>query len=177
MIEKHRHALGARRETFATPPSTTSVHHEISKVALATLDKKAGSSPYPDCALHYQIDNASYPGSLSPRSAATTRLLATIKFLSFTRVARISIAALANKEGNRARWRGRASNPVGGVSRSRVGSTPAAFRHSLSLGYYSPVIHQTPPPLVGMPIAQQVADWCWRCSARSQALQKYRSQA
>ena len=31
-------------------------------------------------------------------------------------------------EGNRARWRGQASNLVGGVSRSRVGSTPAAFR-------------------------------------------------
>ena len=33
------------------------------------------------------------------------------------------------KEGNRARWRGRASNPVGDGIRSRAGSTPAAFRH------------------------------------------------
>jgi hypothetical protein len=32
------------------------------------------------------------------------------------------------KEGNRARWRGRASNPVGDGIRSRAGSTPAAFR-------------------------------------------------
>src|SRR6202043_3798016 len=32
------------------------------------------------------------------------------------------------KEGIRIRWCGWASNPVGGVSRSRVGSTPAAFR-------------------------------------------------
>src|SRR5690554_3221829 len=32
-------------------------------------------------------------------------------------------------EGKRARWRGRASNPVGGVSRSQAGSTPVAFRH------------------------------------------------
>ena len=32
-------------------------------------------------------------------------------------------------EGNRARWRGRASNPVGDGIRSRAGSTPAAFRH------------------------------------------------
>ncbi len=36
-------------------------------------------------------------------------------------------------EGNRARWRGRASNPVGDGSRSRAGSTPAAFRHFLLL--------------------------------------------
>ncbi len=35
------------------------------------------------------------------------------------------------KEGIRIRWYGRASNPVGGVSRSRVGSTPAAFRPML----------------------------------------------
>ena len=33
------------------------------------------------------------------------------------------------KEGNRARWRGRASNPVGDGIRSRAGSTPATFRH------------------------------------------------
>src|SRR6185369_4834008 len=32
-------------------------------------------------------------------------------------------------EGIRIRWCGWASNPVGGVSRSLVGSTPAAFRH------------------------------------------------
>jgi hypothetical protein len=32
------------------------------------------------------------------------------------------------KEGIRIRWYGRASNPVGDVSRSQVGSTPAAFR-------------------------------------------------
>ena len=32
-------------------------------------------------------------------------------------------------EGIRARRHGRASNPVGGVRRSQVGSTPAAFRH------------------------------------------------
>src|SRR3569832_623686 len=32
-------------------------------------------------------------------------------------------------EGKRAWWCGRTSNSVGGVSRSRVGSTPASFRH------------------------------------------------
>ena len=57
-------------------------------------------------------------------------LLATIAVLSSTRVA---VATLDSKEGNRARWRGRASNPVGGVSRSRVGSTPAAFRQNYGL--------------------------------------------
>ncbi len=31
-------------------------------------------------------------------------------------------------EGKRAWWCGRTSNPVGGVSRSRVGSTPTSFR-------------------------------------------------
>jgi hypothetical protein len=44
-----------------------------------------------------------------------------------------------SKEGIRIGWYGRASNPVGGVSRSRVGSTPAAFRQffvSLSRGGY-----------------------------------------
>jgi hypothetical protein len=35
---------------------------------------------------------------------------------------------LSSKEGNRARWRGRASNPVGDGIRSRADSTPAAFR-------------------------------------------------
>ena len=34
------------------------------------------------------------------------------------------------RTGKRTRWCGRASNPVGGVSHSQVGSTPAAFRHS-----------------------------------------------
>ena len=34
------------------------------------------------------------------------------------------------EEGKRTRWCGRASNPVGGVSHSQVGSTPAAFRHT-----------------------------------------------
>ena len=37
-----------------------------------------------------------------------------------------------SKEGNRARWRGRASNPVGDGIRSRAGSTPAAFRQFYS---------------------------------------------
>jgi hypothetical protein len=37
-------------------------------------------------------------------------------------------AQIESKEGNRARWRGRASNPVGDGIRSRAGSTPAAFR-------------------------------------------------
>src|SRR5690606_17622861 len=32
------------------------------------------------------------------------------------------------QEGIRVRWHGWASNPVGGVRRSQVGSTPAAFR-------------------------------------------------
>jgi hypothetical protein len=36
-------------------------------------------------------------------------------------------------EGNRSWWGGRASNPVGDVSRSRVGSTPISFRHFLVL--------------------------------------------
>jgi len=36
-----------------------------------------------------------------------------------------------NEEDNRARWRGRASNPVGDGIRSRAGSTPAVFRQSL----------------------------------------------
>ncbi len=34
-------------------------------------------------------------------------------------------------EGIRVRWRGRASNPVGGGSRSRVSSTLTAFRHTI----------------------------------------------
>lgn len=38
-------------------------------------------------------------------------------------------------EGNRSWWGGRASNPVGGVSRSRVGSTPIFFRHILIHDY------------------------------------------
>ncbi len=33
-------------------------------------------------------------------------------------------------EGKRAWWCGRTSNSVGGVSRSRVGSTPTSFRHN-----------------------------------------------
>src|SRR5258706_12584022 len=33
------------------------------------------------------------------------------------------------KEENRPWWGGRASNPVGGAMRSRVGSTPILFRH------------------------------------------------
>lgn len=32
-------------------------------------------------------------------------------------------------EGKRVWWCGRISNPVGGVSHSRVGSTPTSFRH------------------------------------------------
>ena len=36
----------------------------------------------------------------------------------------------SSMEGNRARWRGQASNLVEGVSHSRVGSTPAAFRQN-----------------------------------------------
>ena len=35
-------------------------------------------------------------------------------------------------EGKRAWWRGRTSNSVGGVSRSRVGSTPTSFRQFTS---------------------------------------------
>ena len=37
------------------------------------------------------------------------------------------------KEGNRLRWDGRASNPVGGATRRREGSTPSPFRHWRSL--------------------------------------------
>lgn len=33
-----------------------------------------------------------------------------------------------NMEGKRPWWGGRASNPVGGAMRRRVGSTPASFR-------------------------------------------------
>ena len=36
---------------------------------------------------------------------------------------------LREMEGKRSWWCGRTSNPVGGVSRSRVGSTPTPFRH------------------------------------------------
>lgn len=35
-------------------------------------------------------------------------------------------------EGKRAWWCGRTSNSVGGVSRSRVGSTPTSFRQFIS---------------------------------------------
>lgn len=34
-----------------------------------------------------------------------------------------------NKEEIRPRWGGWASNPVGGATRRRAGSTPAFFRH------------------------------------------------
>ena len=34
-------------------------------------------------------------------------------------------------EGKRSWWIGRASNPVGGAMRRRVGSTPMPFRHRL----------------------------------------------
>jgi hypothetical protein len=34
-----------------------------------------------------------------------------------------------HEEENRPWWGGRASNPVGGAMRSRVGSTPILFRH------------------------------------------------
>jgi hypothetical protein len=33
------------------------------------------------------------------------------------------------KEGERPWWDGRASNPVGGATRRRVGSTPTSLRH------------------------------------------------
>lgn len=36
------------------------------------------------------------------------------------------------KEENRPWWGGRASNPVGGAMRSRVGSTPILFRHDFT---------------------------------------------
>jgi hypothetical protein len=36
---------------------------------------------------------------------------------------------IRHEEENRPWWGGRASNPVGGAMRSRVGSTPILFRH------------------------------------------------
>ena len=50
---------------------------------------------------------------------------------------------LLELEGKRAWWCGRTSNPVGGVSRSRVGSTPTSFRqlfYSCSESENEPVI-------------------------------------
>lgn len=40
------------------------------------------------------------------------------------------VQTVQTKEGIRIRWYGWVSNPVGGVRRSQVGSTPAAFRQS-----------------------------------------------
>ena len=37
----------------------------------------------------------------------------------------------ADMEGKRPWWDGRASNPVGGAMRRRVGSTPIPLRHSV----------------------------------------------
>ena len=40
----------------------------------------------------------------------------------------VPYSSRAAEEGKRLRWDGRASNPVGGATRRRVGSTPASFR-------------------------------------------------
>lgn len=39
---------------------------------------------------------------------------------------------MQTSEGKRSWWVGRASNPVGGATRRRVGSTPIPLRHRLS---------------------------------------------
>ena len=56
-----------------------------------------------------------------------------------------------SQEGNRARWRARASNPVGDGSRSRVSSTLTAFRHLRSARMPGP-LHPTAGALA--PLAQ-----------------------